>query len=84
MRSAARVSLGSPAKNAAKRAWSSGMRSGNCHKIGPSFSRSASGPEAKKLASASSTSRSFFMCVMKRPPLTANTKPGGVCSYQRA
>ena len=29
------------------------------------------------------TSRSFFMCVMKREPLIAKRKPGGVASYQR-
>ncbi len=41
-------------------------------------------PEAKKLASGASTSASFFMCVMKRPPLTAKTKSSGVCSRHEA
>jgi hypothetical protein len=42
------------------------------------LSPSARTPEARKFASGVSTSRSFFMCVMKRPPLTENTKPSGV------
>ncbi len=50
---------------------------------GASFSASRSTPEAKKLASAVSTSLSFFMWAMKRLPFTAKTKPGGVSSYQR-
>jgi hypothetical protein len=41
---------------------------------------SASTPEAKKLASAVSTSASFNMWVMNRPPLTENTKSSGVRS----
>ena len=51
---------------------------GSCQRIGPSFSFNASTPEAKKFASGFSTPASFFMWVMKRPPLTANTKPSGV------
>jgi hypothetical protein len=85
LRASVEISLrlrGNDAKNASKRPRSAGICSGNCQRIGPSFSRSASTPDAKKFASAVSTSRSFFMCVMKRPPLTANTKPGGVRSYQ--
>ena len=41
-------------------------------------------PEAKKLASGVSTSRSRFMWVTNRPPLTAKTKSSGVWSRQEA
>ena len=37
-------------------------------------------PDAKKFASGISTSFSFFMCVMNRPPLTEKTKSSGVAS----
>jgi hypothetical protein len=56
----------------------------NCHRIGPSLCSSLSTPEAKKFASGASMSRSFFMWVMKREPLTANTNPSGVSACQRA
>ena len=41
--------------------WSKPKLGGSCHRMGPSFSRSASIPEAKKFARAVSTPRSFFM-----------------------
>ena len=37
-------------------------------------------PWAKKLASGTSTSRSRFMWLMKRPPLTEKTKSSGTSS----
>jgi hypothetical protein len=57
---------------------------GNCHRMGPSFSRSANTPEASTLASGVSMPRSLSMWVMKRLPLTAKMKPGGVAAYQAA
>ena len=39
-----------------------------------------SGTKSLVLTSGASTPRSRFMWVMKRPPLTANVKPGGVAS----
>jgi hypothetical protein len=41
-------------------------------------------PEAKKLASGASMSRSRLIWVIKRGALTLKTKPGGVSSYQVA
>jgi hypothetical protein len=78
------VVRGSSSRNLSKRSSRKPSCCGNCHRIGPSFGPSRSTPEAKKLASGSSTSLSFFMWVMKRPPLTANTKRGGVSSRHLA
>jgi hypothetical protein len=58
------VSRGSAAKNASKRSASKPSCGGNCQRIGPSFSRNRSTPEAKKFASAASMLRSFSMWVM--------------------
>jgi hypothetical protein len=60
------------------------MRSENCQSSGPIFSSRRSTPDAKKLARGTFTSRSCFMCVMKRLPFTAKRNPSGVSSYQRA
>ena len=76
-RAAAPVVRGSRSRNAASRSASKRIRGGSCHSTGPSFGPSASTPEAKKLASGVSTSRSCLRWVTKRPPLTANTKSVG-------
>ena len=75
-------SRGSSSKKASSLSASNRKLGGNCHRKGPIFSLSSKIPEAKKLASGRSTSTSRFMCVMKRDPLMANTKPGGVSAYQ--
>jgi hypothetical protein len=71
------------ARNVASRSTSNASCGGSCQRIGPSFSSSASTPDAKKFASGPSQSRSFLWCVRKRPPFTAKTKSAGVSSYQR-
>ena len=78
-----RVSRGSISKKLRKRSAFQPKFGGNCQRIGPNFSRNASTPEAKKLASGVSTSRSFFICVMKRGPFTLKMKPAGVSANQR-
>ncbi len=78
------VVRGSWSKNPRIRSASKGRFWGSCHSRGPSLGPSASTPEAKKLARGASTSRSFFMWVMKRPPLTAKTKSSGVWSRHAA
>jgi len=77
---ALRVLRGSSRKNSESVSGSNRRRGGSCHRIGPSFCPSANTPEAKKFANAVSTSRSCFMWVMNRPPLTENTKSSGVWS----
>jgi len=74
------VVRGSRSKKSAIRCASNDILGGSCHNTGPSFGPRASTPEAKKLARATSMSRSCFMWVMYRLPLTAISKVSGVCS----
>ena len=76
------VPRGSCAKNAASRSGSNVSRAGSCHRNGPSRSPSSSGPLAKKVPSAAPGSRSRFMWVTNRGPLTAITVSAGTCSAQ--
>ena len=69
---------GSSSRKAATREASNRIRGGSCHSTGPSFGPSASTPEARKFATGVATSRSCFMCVTNRGPLTAKTKSSGV------
>ena len=77
-------SRGSMARNASSRSSSKLKLGGSCHRTGPSFFSRRSTPEAKKLASGVSIPRSFFIWVMKRPPLTAKTKSFGTASLHVA
>jgi hypothetical protein len=76
------MSRGSNSKNSANRSSLKANPGGNCQRNGPSFSFRHNTPDARKFASGTRTSFSFFMCVMKRPPLTEKTKSSGVCAYQ--
>ena len=75
------MSNGSVARNGSKVAGSKRKFGGNCHSTGPSLRPSRNTPDAKKLAIGASISRRRFMWVMKRGPLTVNTKSSGVSAY---
>ncbi|CPU63772.1 Uncharacterised protein [Mycobacteroides abscessus] len=79
-RAASRVVRGRSVRNASSRSWSKAVRAGSGHRTGPSLLPSARTPLARKLATGVRTSRSRFMWVTKRGPLTANVKPSGVWS----
>ena len=76
-KAASPVVRGSRSKKAANRPGSKPKFGGSCQSSGPSLRSRARTPEAKKFASGVPTSASLFMCVMNRPPLTANTKSSG-------
>ncbi len=71
-------------RNVSIRSASNPRLGGSCHSSGPSLVSSASTPEAKKLASGVSIPFSFFMWVMNRPPLTANSKSSGTAAAHDA
>ena len=74
---------GSAVRNSAIRSGSKARVGGNCQSTGPSLSARLSNPLARKFGSAAPTSRSRFMWVMNRPPLTANWNPSGVSAAHR-
>jgi hypothetical protein len=71
-------------RKASKSAGSNCLVGRNCQLTGPSFSFSCSTPLAKKRSTDAPASASTRRFTAKRGPLTANTKPSGVSSRQRA
>ena len=78
----AEVSRGNSARKLSNSFASYRSEGGNCHSIGPNFSRRLNTPEAKKFASGLRTFFNRRMCVMYRGPLTLNTKSAGVARRQ--
>src|SRR5687768_14396585 len=76
------MSRGRMLRNSSIRSTFTFQPGGSCQRIGPSFdsSRCARG---RKFISPRCASFSLIMCVMKRLPLTAYRKSGGVASRRR-
>jgi len=75
---------GSSFRNASKSAASKTLVGSICQLIGPSFSFSSSTPPPRNRSTDAPASASTRRLVANRGPFTANKKPSGVSSRQRA